>query len=112
MGSLVFKLPKPEEVSELPELERCNSFCDSLLISIVRTLEVSEVEIFELLELLRMCFLLNSVPEKKVEKKIVKLEMSDEVNVYQKSKISNIASDFTYTSFLLNFRRELTFFLA
>ena len=61
--SELFKLPKPEEVSELPEFERCKL---SRFISMVRIfepwLESWPLVIFELLELLRMCFLLNSVP--------------------------------------------------
>ena len=93
--SELFKLPKPDEVSELPELERCKSLEEeplsvSRLISIVRTLPfvlvlvwsclqiwfsfpelelggpttAGPVVILELLELLRICFLLRSVPRK------------------------------------------------
>ena len=98
--SELFKLPKPDEVSELPELERCKSLEEeplsvSRLISIVRTLPfvlvlvwsclqiwfsfpelelggpttAGPVVILELLELLRICFLLRSVPRKRRTKK-------------------------------------------
>ena len=98
--SELFKLPKPDEVSELPELERCKSLVEeplsvSRLISIVRTLPfvlvlvwsclqiwfsfpelelggpptAGPVVILELLELLRICFLLRSVPRKRRTKK-------------------------------------------
>ena len=98
--SELFKLPKPDEVSELPELERCKSLVEeplsaSRLISIVRTLPfvlvlvwsclqiwfsfpelelelgptTGPVVILELLELLRICFLLRSVPRKRRARK-------------------------------------------
>ena len=99
--SELFKLPKPDEVSELPELERCKSLEEeplsvSRLISIVRTLPfvlvlvwsclqiwfsfpelelghgpptAGPVVILELLELLRICFLLRSVPRKRRARK-------------------------------------------